>query len=363
MRNGERRRERGKIIATYDYTDEQGTFLFQVCRFEPKDFRQRKPDPSAIDGWSWSVKGVRRVPYRLPDLIRAVGDNRPVFIVEGEKDADALVKLGFVATCNAGGAGKWLDSFTPYFKGADVVILPDKDEPGRKHADGVARMLHGTAAQIRLLELPDLGAHEVKDVSDWIAGGGQAAELDEMVEAAPEWDVNKAAEPKTANPFFALLQDGAAIQGKQLPPIVQIVDGLFCPGTKLVIGSGSKSYKTWLTICMALALAHGKEFLGRSTIRTRALYVNLELRPEAFERRVQIVAEAMGIRVNKAGFSTCRCGCIAGLSLSVLISRLVEIAKSKEVGAVVLDPQYKLNTEGEENSSRDMTRLANGSTG
>src|SRR5436189_130430 len=56
------------IVATYDYTDERGTLLYQNVRYEPKDFRMRRPDGT---GWTWNVKGVRRVLYRLPDLAEA----------------------------------------------------------------------------------------------------------------------------------------------------------------------------------------------------------------------------------------------------------------------------------------------------
>ena len=93
-----------QIVAAYDYCDEHGDLLFQVCRFEPKTFHQRRPDGKG--GWIWNVKGRRRVPYRLPELIAAPADCI-VFVVEGEKDADRLASLGFVATCNPGGAGKW----------------------------------------------------------------------------------------------------------------------------------------------------------------------------------------------------------------------------------------------------------------
>ena len=86
------------IVETYDYTDEGGTPLYQVCRLAPKDFRQRRPNGAG--GWTWSTKGVRRVLYRLPDLQR----QPVVYIVEGEKDVDALRKLGLAATTNASGA-------------------------------------------------------------------------------------------------------------------------------------------------------------------------------------------------------------------------------------------------------------------
>src|SRR6185437_2936122 len=101
--------------------------LFQTIRYEPKDFRQRRPDPEAPDGWSWSVKGVRQVLYRLPDVLRAVAEGRTVYIVEGEKDADAAAREGLCATCNAMGSGKWPAELSCHLAGADVVILPDND--------------------------------------------------------------------------------------------------------------------------------------------------------------------------------------------------------------------------------------------
>ena len=93
-------------------------------------------------------------------------------MVEGEKDADALHALGLCATTNSGGAGKWLPEYVPHFRGAEVVILPDKDGPGRKHGQDVARSLYGTAKAVKVIELP--GDH-VKDASDFLAAGGTKA--------------------------------------------------------------------------------------------------------------------------------------------------------------------------------------------
>lgn len=169
---------RSRIAATYDYVSEAGELLFQVCRMEPKDFRQRKPVDS---GWSWSVKGVRQVPYRLPQMLEQ--PDALVFIPEGEKDADALASAGLVATCNAGGANKWPSTLAPHFAGRNVVILPDNDDAGRSHAKMVASKLAGTAASVRILELPGLQAKG--DVSDWLAAGHDAAELVRLAEAIP----------------------------------------------------------------------------------------------------------------------------------------------------------------------------------
>ena len=170
-----------RIVATYDYRDESGNLLFQVCRMDPKMFRQRRPD--AKGGWNWSVKGTRQLPYRVPELM--ADTKRGVVIVEGEKDADRLAGLGLLVTCNAGGAGKWRPEYAEHFRGRAVAILPDNDDPGQQHADAVARSLHGTAASVRIVALPKLPPKG--DVSDWLDAGGTIDQLRELIKASSEW--------------------------------------------------------------------------------------------------------------------------------------------------------------------------------
>lgn len=178
-----------RIVATYDYLDEAGELVFQVVRLDPKDFRQRRrarpdDDPAKVrDGWTWSVKGLRVLPYRLPEILEAITD-RIVVVVEGEKDADNLARLGLAATCNAGGAGKWRKQHAAALAGADVVILPDNDDAGRDHARQVAASLVGIAKCVRVLELP--GLPPKGDVSDWLSAGGTADELWRLIEGAPD---------------------------------------------------------------------------------------------------------------------------------------------------------------------------------
>src|SRR5262249_41355583 len=134
-------------------------------------------------GWIYSLGDVRRVLFRLPELMAAPLD-RPVFIVEGEKDVLNLAKIGILATTNAMGAGKgkWRQEYTESLRGRHVIILPDNDDQGRKHAYEVARHLKGVAASVSILELPDL-PHK-GDVSDWLAAGGTKERLLELVKNA-----------------------------------------------------------------------------------------------------------------------------------------------------------------------------------
>src|SRR5690606_9048632 len=126
-----------------------------------KDFRQYR----IVDGKKvWNLDGCRRVLYRLPEILAAIQEEKTVYVVEGEKDADRLAAIGIPATCNPMGAGKWRDEYSGSLEGADVVILPDNDDAGRRHADAVARSLTGKARRVRVLTLP--GLPEKGDVSD-----------------------------------------------------------------------------------------------------------------------------------------------------------------------------------------------------
>jgi hypothetical protein len=189
----------GRVAATYDYLGAGGSLLFQVVRFEPKDFRQRQPDGNG--GWLWKVPSGLRVPYRLPAVIAAIAAGRTtVYICEGEKAVHAIESLGLIGTCSPGGAGKWRAAYNPHFAGADVVILPDNDPqattpegeprwhpdgrpvlPGQDHAADVARNLSRVARSVRVVMLPDLPLKG--DVHDWVASGGTAEAFAALVDA------------------------------------------------------------------------------------------------------------------------------------------------------------------------------------
>jgi hypothetical protein len=180
------------ILATYPYNDEQGALLFEVVRFDTSDplerFSQRRPDGRG--GWIWKTKGVRQVLYRLPELIAAVKAKQRVLICEGERDVNTAVKLGYVATTNPGGVDKWRKGYPSFFDGADVVVVSDNDANGKgqAHAAKVVESLLGIAGQVRKIMF------EVKDLSEWVEGGGTREQLEVLIGQAP-LEVVKAAQP------------------------------------------------------------------------------------------------------------------------------------------------------------------------
>ena len=176
-----------RIVAEYDYTDEEGEPLFQVVRYEPKKFRQRRRNESG--GWIWNINGVRRVLYRLPQLIEAIACEHPIYLCEGEKDADSLVKLGVVATTSSGGAGKWSQDYNDTLRDADVIITPHNDEVGRTYAKTIAVSLSGIARRIRILDVVKIwpACPPKGDISDWINAAGTVEELNRLAEELSDW--------------------------------------------------------------------------------------------------------------------------------------------------------------------------------
>lgn len=168
-----------EVRAVYQYRDLSGAVIHETLRYEPKDFRQRRPDDQG--GYIWSLQGIEPVLYRLPEISAAIAQGTPVFLTEGEKDADNLVKLGFEATTSAMGAGKWRDSYTVALRGAVVCICPDNDAAGFAHAANVASEIYFTTECVKFIPVPKT----FKDVSDWIAANGTAAQLIEIADNAP----------------------------------------------------------------------------------------------------------------------------------------------------------------------------------
>jgi hypothetical protein len=174
-----------RTAATYDYHDAHGDLLFQVVRLrEPKEFRQRRP--SGDGGWIWNLNGVTPVLYRLPRLRAAVAAGETIYVVEGEKDVHTLADWGLTATTNPMGARKWRPSYSAELRGAAVVILPDNDDDGAKHAESVARSLGGQATTIKIVPLPHLPPKG--DVTDWREAGGTKEALEVLVAATPVYE-------------------------------------------------------------------------------------------------------------------------------------------------------------------------------
>jgi hypothetical protein len=183
------------IVARYVYRDKDGAPFLQVCRTDAKTFFQNR-----WNGQMW-VSGKPqgpKIPYRLPELVAAPPTTK-IHITEGEKDADALAKLGFIATTNSEGAANWTDDFNEYFRDRHVYVHEDNDQEGRKRVQRIARALHSIAASVRVIRLP--GLPPKGDVSDWLDNDPSGARLIKECESSPIW------EPSTPAPHGDITDD------------------------------------------------------------------------------------------------------------------------------------------------------------
>lgn len=170
-----KRKEGPRIVATYDYIDEDGVLLYQSVRYEPKDFRLRRPDG---DGWIWGLdEGTRKVLYRLPEMIES-HPSVPVFLCEGEKDVDNLRALDIVAVAFQGGSAAWREVYAKQLDGRHVVVLPDNDKPGLRLAADVQASIPSAVALRLFADAPLQG----QDVTNWIEKGGTRNRLINMVQ-------------------------------------------------------------------------------------------------------------------------------------------------------------------------------------
>ncbi len=279
-----------RIVATYDYRDRDGKTLFQVVRYEPKDFRQRRPDGKG--GWIWNMDGVEKVLFRQPEIVRAIAGEKFIFLCEGEKDVESMAQCGFDATCNPGGAAKkadgekWLTGYTETLRGADVCIIADKDGDGRKHAQIVAGKLHGVAKSVRVIELPDTTGKPVKDAADFFTAGGKPEAIIELVDTAPTWTPQAALDPLPCNddpPEQTTPQPPAAKSLGDLQrrtaddPNELLRTGYLCRGGGLLLAAPTGIGKSSFGIQAQIMFALGRPMFGIQPARPlRSLYIQAE---------------------------------------------------------------------------------------
>lgn len=279
-----------KISKVYDYVDASGKLVFQVVRFTPKGFSQRRPDGKG--GWIWNLQGVSLIPYNLPAVIKA----DTIFIVEGERDAETLKELGLIASCNPMGAGKWRAEFNEHFKGKRIVIIPDNDNVGRDHALTVARNLKGIAESVKVIELP--GLSEKQDVSNWIqarqAEGKTAekikSELQGLVDACPEWSESLTYIGETVGLIDSLLKWNDIISLDINTEY--LLDRLIPKGSiTLLFGRGGIG-KTSLSLQLCKAIAEGLPYGDLQTIKTPAYFIDFENPLSVLKQRAESIGKS-----------------------------------------------------------------------
>lgn len=319
----------GELTNTYSYYDGDGELVFQVLRFTlpdgRKEFRQRVKENA---GWKYSTTHLSEKPlYNLPAVLNAVENDRPVFIVEGEKDAESLISLGLTATCNPQGAdngqgSKWKPNHTAALAGARVAIIADNDEPGRVHANYVATQLVDAGCTVKIKHAPD--PH--KDVTDLLQAGGNISDLveDEVREPDPFVPVlsnlqdlldkpgtleERLAEARKILSVSEAPQDvksgrlvnwGDFVNETPSDPYDWLIDGLIERQERVVIVAAEGVGKTTLARQVAICAGAGVHpFTYAEIPAIRTLFVDLENPERIIRRQARKLVESLKVNYGK----------------------------------------------------------------
>ena len=254
------------------YRDQNGTPVFVVDRLPDPDggktFRQHGLDSHN----SHNMDGVTRLPYQLHHW----HSHESIIVVEGEQGVEALNRAGYPATCNPGGAGNWQQELNEHFDGKHVILIPDNDDPGRKHMASVAEKLTGIAASITTADICK-NLNDKDDIVQWI----QRNDIRTLISQIRPSDPAK--------------ESLAAWLKKEIPPRDYLMGTVMCTTSRWMIYAPTGLGKTLFALNMATAIAAGKDFLNWKGGRPcRVLYIDGEMPRETFKERTQQVANLYG---------------------------------------------------------------------
>jgi hypothetical protein len=267
-----------KVVARYPYHDEEGNLLYEVERLEPKGFRQCRKGENGER--IYQLGDTRRVPYRLPELLVAKNNNEVIYIVEGEKDVETLVKTGKVATTLPGGAGKWREEYTEYFRNAQVVIITDNDETGMRHALGVANAIDPVVTKLWVVQ----PAEGCKDITEHLEAGKTKQDL-------RTFDWSSRLGPKRELEIRVISME-ELMATPDVDPEDKLLDHLLIRGSRFVVGAYTGEGKTTLALQLLRTILRGDDFLGWRGLGngTRALVIDVEQGRRTVKRRFQEAA-------------------------------------------------------------------------
>ena len=292
---------RNVLEQEWQYQDEDRTTVFVKQRYKVgetgKTYRLYKVD---ADGRRHpSLGDARIVPYNLPQLLDAKTAGRNIFLVEGEKAADAITSIGMIATTAHTGAGSWPEAITEYFAGAQVIILPDNDTPGWQYAHKAVQAILPIAKSVKVVDLGLQGQGD--DAYEFIEAGAGRDKLVALVKAAQILtSVDQVTMPERLNPIINEVQTATPaaediakeFESEPAPPIptkppkqiniehwdsIQdepvkwMIDKVLPVGSFSALFGPPGSFKSFIALDIAEAIATGRTWMGNEVTESGAV--------------------------------------------------------------------------------------------
>lgn len=266
----------------YPYHDEQGNLLYMKLRIPDKDGKrfewQRLDNQGNIIR---NIQGCRKVLYQLPVLLKGIQENKIVFLVEGEKDANTLLKLNQIATTAP--TPQWLDEYTNTLKDADVIILYDYDKTGYEKRDKQIKALYNKTKRLRVVDLPGLQYTEShgKDITDWLEMGNAIEQLLTLIENTPDYT------PSLSSGGLVVVNFEELVNLEIPKPEVLLSPFLWSQGLALLYAKRGVG-KTHIALGIACAVAKGGTFLKWTAQEPKkVLYIDGEMSAYSMQNRLR----------------------------------------------------------------------------
>lgn len=275
----------------YPYIDEHEIMLYTKVKTEDeyylnngkKNFHYERIDE--YGNTVYNRKGCRNILYRLPELLKGITEGKTVFLVEGEKDVENLIKRGFIATTTTEST-TWHDEFTKILQNADVVILYDNDKTGLKRRDLLINKLVGKVKKLRVVDLPGIEYREShgQDISDWFDIGNKETWFLEIVETTLEY-----AFPEQIGALRSISVD--ELLSLELPKREMLL-APFLPSQGLVLLVAKRGVgKTHVALGIAYAVASGSRFLRWFAPEPKkVVYIDGEMPAVLMQERLKMIA-------------------------------------------------------------------------
>jgi hypothetical protein len=263
-------------VKGYRYTDGDGNALYEVIRDHfklpdgsfvlgkagnpKKTFWQRRP--AGRGGYITGLGDVAHTIYRRQAVEIAIAEGKTILLPEGEKDVETVEEWGFVGATNSGGAQNWSPALAAMFAGADVVILGDDDEAGRKRVETIGMSLRGLAKRIRAIG--SWGGP--KDVTDWKEAGHTADELSGITGQLPDWRPSPPVSAFNAT-HIAEVEDRRKHRRHDW-----LVHDFIESGGVCSFSGGTQAGKTFAVTELAFCISRGKQFFGRDVKQGLVVY-------------------------------------------------------------------------------------------
>jgi hypothetical protein len=272
-----------------------------------------------------------------------LGDAPEVVVVEGEKAADALLRLGIAAVGTVTGAASAPgDAALSPLAGRVVYVWPDADDAGRDHMRRVAERLVAVGArEVRVVAWPD--APDGGDAADYVARGASAADVRRLLAAATPWTPPRATSAPSATFALAALGD---LLAEPEEATRWVVDGLLPAGGISVVAAKPKVGKSTLARCLALAVARGEPVLGRATTQGTVIYLALE------EKRAEIARHFRALGACERDPIHVHVGSAPKEALEALYRAVEALAPT----LVIIDPLFRLARLRDANDYAEVTR-------